>query len=255
MAAAFAVAPSEWRWWIGALLTNHLLLSGFGMWPRSALLGRNLSRVAPGGRHGGCVVLTFDDGPDPEVTPHILDLLDRYDAKASFFCIGERAAAFPQVVAAIVRHGHSVENHSNRHRLGFACLSVGALRRDIGRAQATLTRIAGSGPRFFRAPFGLRSPLLDPALASIPLRYVSWTRRGYDRVTRSPETILHRITRGLAAGDILLLHDTSAPRTADGIPVVLAVLPPLLKRIEAAGLRAVSLPLALADHAVEQTPP
>ena len=248
IAVAFVVWPSEWRWLIGALLTNHLLLGFFGMLPRSRVLGPNITRVPPGCDGGTGIILTFDDGPDPDVTPEVLALLDQYHAKASFFCIGERAAAFPHIVAEIVRHGHSVENHSNRHPIGFACYSLGALRREIDRAQATLSRIAGTAPAFFRAPFGIRSPLLAPALVVMPLCYVSWTHRGYDTTSRRPEAILRRLTRGLAAGDILVLHDTAASRTAAGRPVVLEVLPALLQQIEAAGLRALSLPLAMAHH-------
>lgn len=249
-AVALVARPFAWRWWIGGLLTNHLLLGGFGMWPRSSVLGANITRVSANCRGGRCIVLTFDDGPDPEVTRQVLELLDRYDAKASFFCIGERAARFPDIVAEIVRHGHSVENHSNCHPIGFACYSVGGLRREIGRAQLTLTRLAGTPPAFFRAPFGLRSPLLAPALATFPLCYVSWTRRGYDAATRRPEAVLRRITRGLAAGDILVLHDTARSRTTAGRPVVLDVLPALLQQIEAVGLRVLSLPLAMAELSV-----
>ncbi len=250
VAMAFVAWPSEWRGLIGALLANHVLIGCLGMWPRSSLLGANLTRVSSASHHGSCIVLTFDDGPDPEVTPGVLEMLDQFGAKASFFCIGERAARFPHIVAEIIRRGHSVENHSNRHPIGFACYSVGALRRDIGRAQVALTTIAGTPPAFFRAPFGIRSPLLAPALAAFPLRYVSWTRRGYDAVIRRPEMVLRRITHGLAAGDILVLHDTAASRTAAGVPVVLDVLPSLLQRIEAAGLRALSLPLAMGELAV-----
>jgi peptidoglycan/xylan/chitin deacetylase (PgdA/CDA1 family) len=243
--AVLAVHPKLWPWLIGALLTNHLLLGGLGMWPRSTLLGPNLSRLPGSGHHGRFIVLTFDDGPDPAITPQVLDLLDRYGAKASFFCIGTRAASCPDLVREIVRRGHSVENHSNSHPVGFACYSIGALRREVMRAQATLTETAGRPPRFLRAPFGLRSPLLDPALSSIPLRYVSWTRRGYDRASRSPEKVLRRLTRGLAAGDILLLHDVAKPCNGAGEPLVLDVLPRLLRHIETAGLRTLSLPLAI----------
>lgn len=245
---AVAAVPSRWCWLLGALILNHLLLSGFGMWPKSRLLGPNLSRLPEACHRRAFVALTFDDGPDPEVTPHILDLLDQHDAKASFFCVGKHAAAFPHIVKEIVRRGHSVENHSNNHSLGFAFYSVGALRREIHQSQATLTETSGASPQFFRAPVGLRSPLLDPVVAEVPLCYVSWTRRGYDRVSRSPQKVLRRLTRGLAAGDIVLLHDTGASRTALGTPVVLAVLPHLLELVEASGLRPVSLPLALAEQ-------
>lgn len=252
VAVAFIIWPSEWRWWIGVLLSNHLLLACFGMWPQSTLLGANITRVPPGSHGSTGIVLTFDDGPDPEVTPQVLALLDQYRAKASFFCVAERAAAFPYIVAEIVRHGHSVENHSNRHPIGFAFYSIGALRREIDRAQVTLTGIAGTAPAFFRAPFGIRGPLLAPALAVMPLSYVSWTRRGFDSASRRPEAVLRRITRGLAAGDILVLHDTAASRTAAGRPVVLDVLPALLQQIEAAGLGVLSLPLAMAEHSARE---
>ncbi len=245
---AVAAVPTLWRWLLGALVVNHLLLTGFGMWPKSRLLGPNLSRLSEACHRRALVVLTFDDGPDPEVTPRILDLLDQHDAKASFFCVGKRAAAFPHIVKEIIRRGHSVENHSDNHSLGFAFYSVGALRREIHRSQATLSQTSGTSPQFFRAPLGLRSPLLDPVVAGVPLCYVSWTRRGYDRVSRSPQKVLRRLTHRLAAGDILLLHDTGASRTARGTPVVLDVLPRLLELLEASGLRAVSLPFALSEQ-------
>ncbi len=244
---AVVAVPTLWCWLLGALVFNHLLLTGFGMWPKSTLLGPNLSRLSEACHRRAFVALTFDDGPDPEVTPRILDLLDQHDAKASFFCVGKRAEAFPHIVKEIIRRGHSVENHSDSHSLGFAFYSVGALRREIRRGQAKLSQTSGTNPQFFRAPVGLRSPLLDPVVAEVPLCYVSWTRRGYDRVSRSPQKVLRRLTRGLAAGDILLLHDTGASRTALGTPVVLDVLPRLLELLEASGLRAVSLPLALAE--------
>lgn len=248
LAAALGLltSPGRWRLWIGAFLANQLLITFVSLWPRSALLGPNVTHVPPGSPARPSVVLTFDDGPHPEVTPRVLDLLDQYGAKASFFCVGERAVRFPHIAAEIVRRGHSVENHTHCHPLGFAFHSVGGFRREIGRAQDALTSITGVAPAFCRAPFGIRSPLLDPALVALPLRYVSWTRRGYDTVVRRPEEVLRRVTRDLAAGDILVLHDTAASRTSEGRPVVLDVLPALLQRIEAAGLRALSLPLAIA---------
>jgi peptidoglycan/xylan/chitin deacetylase (PgdA/CDA1 family) len=114
----------------------------------------------------------------------------------------------------------------------------------VDEAQQVLAAIAGRPPSFFRAPVGLRSPLLDPVLAGSGLRYVSWTRRGLDGVSRDPALVLQRLTRDLAAGDVLLLHDSGRKLTRDGEPVVLAVLPALLERLAAAGLRSVSLPAA-----------
>jgi len=206
-------------------------------------LGPNLVRLpAPAVRRRE-ISLTFDDGPDPEVTPRVLELLDRYQAKASFFCIGEKAAAHPELVKEIARRGHSVENHSYHHYNAFAFFSISKLRREVDAAQEAVAAITGRSPAFFRAPAGFRSPLLDPVLASRGLRYVSWTRRGFDAVSGNSTRILRELTRGLAAGDVLLMHDR--------VPVVLSVLPALLEQVAAQGLKAVSLASACADERVE----
>jgi len=239
--------PAAWLWLLVAVLGNHLLLGLLGMWPRSQMLGDNLSRLPPPSRAKRQVALTFDDGPDPDVTPIVLDLLDRHAAKASFFCIGQHVAAYPELVRDIIRRGHSVENHSYRHPYAFACYRPSALRREIEATQREIYAITGSRPAFFRAPMGLRSPLLDFLLAQSSLRYVSWTRRGLDCFSRNPATVLKRLTRGLTAGEVLLLHDGSCARTKDGDPILLAVLPSLLEHLTRRKLQPVSLPIACAD--------
>lgn len=243
-AVTLAVQPALWPWLLGALVCNHLVLIAAVLWPRGRLLGPNLTRLPASAAGRDEVCLTFDDGPDPEVTPRVLELLDRHQAKASFFCIGEKAAAFPETVTEIARRGHSVENHSYRHPRAFAFYGMSRLRREVDAAQAVIFSITGRAPDFFRAPAGFRSPLLDPVLAKCGLRYVSWTRRGYDAVRHNPLGVLERLTRGLTAGDVLLLHDGAHARTDAGEPVVLAVLPALLDQLAARGLKSVSLPTA-----------
>jgi peptidoglycan/xylan/chitin deacetylase (PgdA/CDA1 family) len=243
-----ALHPELWPWALGAVAANHLLLTAAVLWPRGSLLGANLVRLPAAAIARGEISLTFDDGPDPEVTPRVLDLLDRHQAKATFFCVGETAAAYPDIARDIVRRGHDLENHSHRHSPAFAFHGLARLRRDVQTAQATLTGVAGRAPRFFRAPMGLRSPMLDSVLASCGLRYVSWTRRGFDAIHRNPGEVLRRLADGLAAGDILLLHDGGASnRTAGVDSVVLAVLPALLERIKGEGLKSVTLEAALDD--------
>jgi peptidoglycan/xylan/chitin deacetylase (PgdA/CDA1 family) len=234
-----------WPWLLLVVLGNHLLLALSGLCPRSQLIGCNLVRLPPSGYARGEVALTFDDGPDPEVTPIVLDLLDRHAAKASFFCIGHRAAAHPDIVRDIVRRGHSVENHSYQHPFAFACYLPYALQREIETTQAVIHMLTGVQPKFFRAPAGLRSPLLDPLMMQSELRYVSWTRRGFDCVSRNPAAVLRRLIRGLSAGDVL--HDGGCTRTRNGEPIVLAVLPPLLEHLVQRGLQPVSLPIGCAD--------
>lgn len=249
--------PGGWVWIVAALLAGHGLLLARGHRHGSELLGPSVARLAPAAAARREVALTFDDGPDPTVTPRVLDLLDRHGARASFFVIGRRAARHPELVRDIARRGHRVENHSQRHRPWFACLTLGATRRDVTEAQATLTAIlagVAGPPAFFRAPIGLRSPLLEPVLAGCGLRHAGWSRRGLDGVSGNAPAVLRRLTRDLAGGDVLLLHDGGAARTPAGAPVVLEVLPALLDVLAARGLRGVPLSadpelVTLADEA------
>jgi peptidoglycan/xylan/chitin deacetylase (PgdA/CDA1 family) len=233
--------PHWWPWTLGAVLANHLALMALGLWPRSRALGSNWTRLPERAAARLEVAITIDDGPDPEITPQVLSILAEHRARATFFCIGERVDQYPQLVRACVAQGHAVENHSHRHAHYFSLLGMGALGTEIERAQRHIERASGVAPRFFRAPAGLRSPLLDPVLQRLQLQLASWTRRGFDTVNADAATVLARLTRNLGAGDILLLHDGHAARTPAGRPVVLEVLPRLLAAIEQRGLHAVTL--------------
>ncbi|MGH8633437.1 MAG: polysaccharide deacetylase family protein, partial [Burkholderiales bacterium] len=181
-AVVLVLRPALWPWVLSAVAANHVLLSAAVLWPRGQALGSNLVRLPAPAAARNEVCLTFDDGPDQEVTPRVLDLLDRYQAKASFFCVGAEAEACPHIVKEIARRGHSVENHSQRHSPAFAFYGPWRLKREVEVAQAVISGLTGRHPEFFRAPAGFRSPLLDPVLARCGLRYVSWTRRGFDTV-------------------------------------------------------------------------
>jgi peptidoglycan-N-acetylglucosamine deacetylase len=235
--------PALWPWAIGALLADHLLLFAFGLIPRSHALGANWTRLPATAAASGAIAITIDDGPDPEVTPRVLRILAEHGARATFFCIGERAARYPALVRDCVQAGHAVENHSYHHRRAFALLGWRQLRHE--QAQGCLGELAGVTPRFFRAPAGLRSPLLDPLLQRLGLQLASWTRRGFDTVSGDAQRVLARLSRNLHAGDILVLHDGHAARSPHGEPVVLEVLPRLLALLGQRGLRTVTLPQAL----------
>lgn len=243
-AAALVARPGLWPWALGAVAADHLILSGAGLTPRSSLLGPNLTRLPPSA--ADAVALTIDDGPDPQVTPAVLALLESHQARATFFCIGERVRQYPQIAYAIVRGGHSIENHSEQHRHSFSLLGPAAMRDQVQRAQESIRAVTGELPRFFRAPAGLRNPFLEPVLARLNLSLVSWTRRGFDTVSSDPLRVLARLTRGLAARDILLLHDGHAARTPRGTPVILEVLPPLLATLRERSLRPATLCAACA---------
>lgn len=231
--AATAIAvPGAWRLAASAMVANHVVLTGAGLWPRSSWLGRNLTRLdEPGDR----VALTFDDGPDPEVTPAVLDRLDRAGARASFFCIGKRAEREPDLVREIAARGHRVENHTYSHANGFYFYGRGAMEREVDRAQALLGELTGREPRLVRAPAGIRNPWFQPVLEARGLVLASWTRRGFDTVARDPRAVAARLTRSLSAGDVLLLHDSGG---AERRATVIETLDAVLAAIDAAGLRA-----------------
>jgi peptidoglycan/xylan/chitin deacetylase (PgdA/CDA1 family) len=243
--AVFIIKPELWTWVFATLLGNHLILTVFGLWPTCRYLGPNWIRLPESARRRNEIALTFDDGPDPEVTPRVLEILDRYHAKASFFVIGARALQYPELCREIARRGHTIANHSQHHKNGFACLGWSGLMQEILQAQQTLKHITGQEPRLFRAPMGIRNPILDPVLSRIGLPLVTWSRRGYDTRCRIGETVLKRLAHNLIAGDIVLLHDGNSATGLNGQPVVLGVLPKLLDIIAAKALKPVTLQDAL----------
>lgn len=241
---ALAAAPRRWPAVAAVLVADHALAAAAGLWPRSHLLGPNLDRLPAAG--GNRVALSFDDGPDPEVTPAVLDLLDRHHARASFFLIGRRAAEHPELVARIVERGHRVENHTWSHSYAFSLFGPRRAAVEVDRAQQELTRLAGTPPVYLRPPAGLRSPWFEALLAARGLTLASWTRRGFDTVERRPQRVAGRLLRHLAPGDLLLLHDGGAARDRGGRPVVLPALAALLTELDRRGLSAVAVPPAAA---------
>jgi peptidoglycan/xylan/chitin deacetylase (PgdA/CDA1 family) len=246
--ATLIIKPDLWAWVLATLLGNHLVLAVFGLWPTCCYLGRNWIHLPESARRRNEIALTFDDGPDPEVTPRILEILDRYQAKATFFVIGARALQYPELCRETARRGHTIANHSQHHKNGFAWLGWSGLMQEILQAQQTIKLITGQESRLFRAPMGIRNPILDPVLSRVGLPLVTWNQRGYDTRCRNSETLLKRLTRTLAAGDIVLLHDGNGAVDLSGQPVILEVLPRLLDIIANKGLKTIALHDVLAEY-------
>jgi len=244
-AAIVVIWHQTWPVVLGSIAANHLLLGVVGLMPRNSLLGPNWSRLPAASASRGEIALTIDDGPDPLVTPRVLDILERYDARASFFCVGDMAMLHPELCREIVLRGHAIENHSQSHSYHFAAFGPRRIAIDVDRGQDTVYELTGESPRFFRPTAGLRSVFLDPVLARRGLQLASWTRRGFDTRDSRPDVVYRRLTRNMRAGDILLLHDGNAARSAEGVPVILEVLPRLLHAIRDAGLHSVTLRSAI----------
>jgi peptidoglycan/xylan/chitin deacetylase (PgdA/CDA1 family) len=153
--------------------------------------------------------LTIDDGPDAQDTPRILDLLDRHRARATFFVIGERAERAPALVAEILRRGHEVGHHTQTHPLRtFWCATPSRVRAELDEGFATLAAAAaGTRPRWFRAPAGIKGFFLAPALAERGLQCVGWNVRSLDSISRDPARVLARVKPRLQPGAIVLMHE------------------------------------------------
>ena len=146
------------------------------------------------------VWLTIDDGPDPIQTPRMLEILRRFEARATFFVIGERALKFPDELEAIAAAGHGIGNHTATHPSAtFWCLPPKRIAAEIDRC--------GIRTPFFRAPAGMKNFFVHPALERRGLRLVGWTVRALDTVSSDPEVVAARIMRKVKPGAILLLHE------------------------------------------------
>lgn len=159
------------------------------------------------------VALTFDDGPDPEVTPLILDLLDRYQARATFFVIGVNAERHPELVREILGRGHTIGNHTHHHSTFVMLQGQRTLRREISTAQRVLKGF-GVTPRAFRPPVGITNPHLRRILLEEGMFCVNFSCRALDRGNRRVAGLAARLLAQASPGDIILLHDVM-PKDGD----------------------------------------
>lgn len=153
------------------------------------------------------VAITFDDGPNPEFTLQVLDILKQYNAKANFFCIGEHIETYPEIFKAIVAQGHAIGNHSFSHELMIDFNSTENWLSEIKQTDNAILKITSRKTKLFRPPFGVTTPKLAQALAVTEHHVIGWSIRSFDTVTKNPERIVKRITKQLKPGAVILLHD------------------------------------------------
>jgi len=211
MAALIVVTCSGIRCllWLSLLCSVSGTCVGLGVsFPQWQLFGKSLCQVQTKRK---LVALTFDDGPDPESTPALLDLLAGRNIRATFFCVGERVARHPELARRIVADGHAIENHSHSHQFWTNLLSESKLEADLVQAQEEIHRISGRTPAWFRPPMGLTNPRVFRVTRKLGLGIAGYTARGLDRRADGPERIVVRLRRGLRPGAILLLHDGGVP--------------------------------------------
>jgi peptidoglycan/xylan/chitin deacetylase (PgdA/CDA1 family) len=169
----------------------------------SVLFGRPVSRL----HTTDCAVaLTFDDGPNPNATPAILDALGDRNVKATFFVLGRHAERWPNLVQRIADEGHVIGNHGYYHRK-LHLKSPGYVREDLRLGTERIESAAGVRPKWFRAPHGFRSPWVTPIARSFGQRTVGWSLGVWDSDRPGEDAIVDRTVNGARCGAILLLHD------------------------------------------------
>lgn len=152
------------------------------------------------------VILTFDDGPDPVQTPKILDLLQKYEIKALFFVIGDKAHENPELIRRIIDEGHEIGNHTQTHPIFFAMYSRKKIAAEIDRAENTLKILTQRNMSLFRPPIGYMNPSIASVLRKRNLKITGWNVRSYDSF-KTEEQLLKRLVRLTKKGSIVLLHD------------------------------------------------
>ena len=172
---------------------------------------------------GDALLLTLDDGPHPDSTPALLDLLDRHGVKAVFFVIGDRVNQWPDLAREIVRRGHTIGNHSQAHPSGrFWILGPRGTWREVAGCQQTLREITGEEPQWFRAPVGHYGAFTHPALDELGLRLMSWSCRGFDTVDPDVPRVLRRMASNVKPGAIVLLHE-AIPTSVELVEGILGI--------------------------------
>lgn len=193
-------------------------------YPNSYVFGRPVSRVNGKGR---VVALTFDDGPNPDATPRILDALAARNVKATFFVLGRHADRWPELVRRTADEGHAIGNHGWHHRK-LHVRGPGYVRADLTMGTESIERASGVRPAIFRAPHGFRSPWVTPIARSLGQRTIGWSRGVWDSAKPGVDAIVRRTVDGTRPGRIMLLHDGDGydidgdrRQTADAMPRIL----------------------------------
>ena len=178
--------------------------------------------------HQNMIAITFDDGPEENITPAVLDLLKKYNARATFFCIGTKIMGNEHIIQRIYKEGHLIGNHTYYHSNAFGFLTTKRIMEEIVATDELISEITGEKIKFFRPPFGITNPNVVNATQKLGLMVIGWNKRTYDGYLRDKEKILRNAKRNLRSGDIVLFHDNH--------PQIIEILEVFLKHMNELGL-------------------
>jgi peptidoglycan/xylan/chitin deacetylase (PgdA/CDA1 family) len=154
------------------------------------------------------LALTFDDGPDPDITPQILDILSNYQIQAVFFCIGQQIPGNEALLKQMATEGHLIGNHTYSHASFFPLFSINKMKKAILECEKQIESATGQKAiQLFRPPFGVTNPNIGKAIKSLNYKTIGWSLRSLDTMHKNPQTVIRRVTKKLQTGDIVLFHD------------------------------------------------
>jgi len=155
------------------------------------------------------IAITFDDGPHPDFTPKVLELLRKHKVKATFFCIGKHIEAYPDLFNEIIKQGHTVGNHTYTHNNSFGFFKTEKVIEELQKTNSIAKNITGLTMQLYRPAFGVTNPRIKKALKVTKLQSIGWSVRSLDTTSLSQKSIFNRVTNNLSKGDVVLLHDSS----------------------------------------------
>ncbi|MHB8520958.1 MAG: polysaccharide deacetylase family protein [Limisphaerales bacterium] len=233
--ALLFVVPRWWPLLIGIHLLGQSLVIYPTLRPNCGWFGPVVRSFQTDARE---VWLTIDDGPHPDNTPRILELLKRFDARATFFIVGERVRAHPQLARAIIEQGHTLGNHSATHPTAFFWgLGRSAVAREVEEGSAAIQGATGIAPAWFRAPVGMANLFVHEIIHERRMRLIGWSARGFDAVERDVTTVVENVLRDIRPGAIVLLHEGGSSQK--GEPVNVLAIETILERLRAEGYKCV----------------
>ena len=201
--------------WVAALLNAWLVLIlitlNFGVLIAGSFIvcsGLYLKIHCSGNTTEKKIHLSFDDGPDPTITPGVLDLLGEYDIKASFFLIGKNIKGNEAIIKRMLDEGHIIGNHSHSHSNFFGFFSSSKVTDELEKTDLIIEKVCGRKPGYFRPPFGVTNPNIAKAARTLGHEVVGWNIRSLDGVKNNSEKTIHRVHKKLRPGGIILFHDT-----------------------------------------------
>lgn len=169
---------------------------------------------------GEKVLLTFDDGPHPVFTPIVLNELEKYGVKGTFFMIGQRVAQYPAIAKLVLEKGHTLGNHSYSHSIKNTFASARRFEEEIIRTDEAIIKATGQTSSYFRPPFGVTNPSIAAAIKRTDKKVMGWSLRSYDTIQTNASALADKIVTKAQPGDIILLHDDRSI-TAEAMPMIL----------------------------------